>query len=575
MLPMWKLRELVDRTTNMVMNYTETEAKVREATNDDPWGPSGQQMQEISSYTFTYDAFPEAMGMLWKRLFQEKQNWRRIYKSLLLLDYLIKNGSERVVTSTREHLYDLRSLENYTFVDDMGKDQGINIRHKVSDVLEFIQDDERLREERKKAKKNKDKYIGMSSDSLGFRSGGGGGGWDSWKSSNIAGSRFDSEDEDKNSDFSTPGVTEFKDEDEYSMKNSPRALPQKPSGGHPADITSRHGSTTSNKIKSSKPSKKVDLGAAAVYASQAKMQQQNINTNTTSTSTVNNNQMIDVFFTESEPKPSQIDHEVDDFDPRAGEDQISGTEHQMFGQVETSTNSNNSCVTKEFADFSSAFATQSPDEDLFANFVEPTAVATTVQTSTGDVDLFADVKLPAVAPVLNAQKNQIGCAAENQSTSSMMDLLGGLDFANQGLSSMQLGQSASPLSSGEAISAFSGGFISATPSGPSSLPLQPASALSGMAMPSLPQSTTQANSSTIEQVNIGSTWKNLGNLNNSLLNFSLNPEVKKTNTNVPMNAMTSLRPAVSSSQTLPTSEANHSNVLGAGSNNFSGLDSLI
>jgi hypothetical protein len=28
----------------------------------------GQQMQEISAYTFTYEAFPEAMGMLWKRM---------------------------------------------------------------------------------------------------------------------------------------------------------------------------------------------------------------------------------------------------------------------------------------------------------------------------------------------------------------------------------------------------------------------------------------------------------------------------------------------------------------------------
>merc|ERR1719295_808490 len=111
-----------------------------------------------------------------------KQNWRRVYKSLLLLDYLLKNGSERVVTSAREHIYDLRGLENFTFVDENGKDQGINIRHKVSDMLEFIQDDDRLREERKKAKKNKDKYVGMSSDMSSFRrgasSGGGGESWD-------------------------------------------------------------------------------------------------------------------------------------------------------------------------------------------------------------------------------------------------------------------------------------------------------------------------------------------------------------------------------------------------------------
>ena len=36
-------------------------------------------------------------------------------------------------------------------------------------IICSMKDDERLRDERKKAKKNKDKYIGMSSDSMGFR----------------------------------------------------------------------------------------------------------------------------------------------------------------------------------------------------------------------------------------------------------------------------------------------------------------------------------------------------------------------------------------------------------------------
>ena len=68
----------------------------------------------------------------------------------------------------------------------LGKDQGINIRHKVSDMIEFIQDDDRLREERKKAKKNKDKYVGMSSDSMGFRGSGFDSGWqDKWPNSGM------------------------------------------------------------------------------------------------------------------------------------------------------------------------------------------------------------------------------------------------------------------------------------------------------------------------------------------------------------------------------------------------------
>ncbi|NWS19150.1 EPN4 protein, partial [Pachyramphus minor] len=158
-------------STNVVMNYSEIESKVREATNDDPWGPSGQLMGEIAKATFMYEQFPELMNMLWTRMLKDnKKNWRRVYKSLLLLAYLIRNGSERVVTSAREHIYDLRSLENYHFVDENGKDQGINIRQKVKEMVEFVQDDDRLREERKKAKKNKDKYIGVASDSVaGFR----------------------------------------------------------------------------------------------------------------------------------------------------------------------------------------------------------------------------------------------------------------------------------------------------------------------------------------------------------------------------------------------------------------------
>ncbi|CAL8332512.1 unnamed protein product [Gadus morhua 'NCC'] len=168
MLNMWKVREFVDKATNVVMNYSEVESKVREATNDDAWGPSGQLMADISRATFMYEQFPEVMNMLWARMLRDnKKNWRRVYKSLLLLAHLIRNGSERVVTSSREHLYDLRSLESYHFVDENGKDQGVNVRQKVKDMVELVQDDERLREERKKAKKTKDKYIGVSSDSMG------------------------------------------------------------------------------------------------------------------------------------------------------------------------------------------------------------------------------------------------------------------------------------------------------------------------------------------------------------------------------------------------------------------------
>lgn len=77
----YRLLKVTFFSTNVVMNYTEIEAKVREATNDEPWGPTGQIMQELAHSTFTYEHFPEVMSMLWKRMLQDsKQHWRRTYK---------------------------------------------------------------------------------------------------------------------------------------------------------------------------------------------------------------------------------------------------------------------------------------------------------------------------------------------------------------------------------------------------------------------------------------------------------------------------------------------------------------
>ncbi|XP_040844204.1 clathrin interactor 1 isoform X4 [Ochotona curzoniae] len=308
MLNMWKVRELVDKATNVVMNYSEIESKVREATNDDPWGPSGQLMGEIAKATFMYEQFPELMNMLWSRMLKDnKKNWRRVYKSLLLLAYLIRNGSERVVTSAREHIYDLRSLENYHFVDEHGKDQGINIRQKVKELVEFAQDDDRLREERKKAKKNKDKYVGVSSDSVGgFRyserydpepKSKWDEEWDKNKSafpfsdklgelSDKIGSTIDDtiskfrrkdredspercsdSDEEKKARRGRSPKSEFKDEEETVTTKH-------------IHITQATETTTTRHKRTANPSKTIDLGAAAHYTGDKASPEQNASTHT-------------------------------------------------------------------------------------------------------------------------------------------------------------------------------------------------------------------------------------------------------------------------------------------------------
>lgn len=68
-----------------VMNYTELENKVREATNDEPWGPHGKILNDLARETYDAEGLLEIMTMLLSRIFPENSNnWRRIYKVLLL-----------------------------------------------------------------------------------------------------------------------------------------------------------------------------------------------------------------------------------------------------------------------------------------------------------------------------------------------------------------------------------------------------------------------------------------------------------------------------------------------------------
>ncbi|MCJ1484749.1 Epsin-3, clathrin recruitment and traffic between the Golgi and endosome [Schaereria dolodes] len=52
-LSLYDLKAGVRKVQNAVMNYTEMEAKVREATNNEPWGASSTLMQEIANGTYS------------------------------------------------------------------------------------------------------------------------------------------------------------------------------------------------------------------------------------------------------------------------------------------------------------------------------------------------------------------------------------------------------------------------------------------------------------------------------------------------------------------------------------------
>ncbi|XP_042294498.1 epsin-2 isoform X2 [Sceloporus undulatus] len=144
---------------NIVNNYSEAEIKVREATSNDPWGPSSSLMTEIADLTYNVVAFSEIMSMIWKRLNDHGKNWRHVYKALTLLDYLIKTGSERVAQQCKENIFAIQTLKDFQYIDRDGKDQGINVREKSKQLVSLLKDDERLKLERAQALKTKERMA--------------------------------------------------------------------------------------------------------------------------------------------------------------------------------------------------------------------------------------------------------------------------------------------------------------------------------------------------------------------------------------------------------------------------------
>ncbi|KAJ7868745.1 hypothetical protein B0H14DRAFT_3084018 [Mycena olivaceomarginata] len=160
-MTMYDIKSMYNQAKNVVLNVSEIEAKVREATNDEPWGASSTLMQDIANRP----DFNEIMPSIYARFMEkEARQWRQIYKALQLLEYLVKNGSERVVDDARSHISTIKMLRNFHYIDEKGKDEGLNVRNRSRELVELLSDVEKIRAERRKAKANKHKYTGTGND---------------------------------------------------------------------------------------------------------------------------------------------------------------------------------------------------------------------------------------------------------------------------------------------------------------------------------------------------------------------------------------------------------------------------
>ncbi|XP_028954657.1 clathrin interactor EPSIN 2-like isoform X2 [Malus domestica] len=211
------VRDIKREVNKKVLKVPGIEQKVLDATSNEPWGPHGSLLADIALATRNYHEYQMIMSIIWKRLSDTGKNWRHVYKALIILEYMVGHGSERVIDDIKEHAYQISTLSDFQYIDSSGRDQGSNVRKKSQSLVALVNDKERIIEVRQKAAANRDKFRNTSSTGGMYRPGSHsslGGYGDKYDDDHYEG-RYGGRDEDRNG-YGREREWGYRDDDRYS-----------------------------------------------------------------------------------------------------------------------------------------------------------------------------------------------------------------------------------------------------------------------------------------------------------------------------------------------------------------------
>ena len=96
---------------------------LKECTSNENWNISNSKLQILADHTYNWEDYNVIMKHLWSKVQSKPKDWRRIFKALNAMDYLVKNGAPRVVQDIKDDLYKIRSYNDFSYVDG-GTDHG-------------------------------------------------------------------------------------------------------------------------------------------------------------------------------------------------------------------------------------------------------------------------------------------------------------------------------------------------------------------------------------------------------------------------------------------------------------------
>eukprot|EP01055_Gregarina_sp_Pseudo9_P000094 Gregarina_sp_Pseudo_9__93@NODE_1062_length_1914_cov_27_850133_g994_i0_p1_GENE_NODE_1062_length_1914_cov_27_850133_g994_i0NODE_1062_length_1914_cov_27_850133_g994_i0_p1_ORF_typecomplete_len422_score53_63ENTH/PF01417_20/4_9e23_NODE_1062_length_1914_cov_27_850133_g994_i01171382 len=181
-----------EKTEDYFGNVTPVERALREVTDEGCCTIPNSLLRELAKASNDINSYHPIMQCIWQGLAQEGAAWRRTYKSLCLLEYVILFGPRRALEDCRHAMMRIKYLSGFRYHDGT-REQGGGVRQKSHYIMELIEQPEMLTAARQKALEDSERYVGIENrpvfdmQGLGSLQGGGGFGGHSSSLSSIQG----------------------------------------------------------------------------------------------------------------------------------------------------------------------------------------------------------------------------------------------------------------------------------------------------------------------------------------------------------------------------------------------------
>ncbi|KAF0986850.1 hypothetical protein HZS_4646 [Henneguya salminicola] len=118
------LSSLIQSAKNKIKNYTPVQIKTQEATSLDLSGPSQSMLIELAALSYNNVVLNQILEILVKRINDHGKHWRRIFKSLVLFEFLCLHGNEKMLNYCKKHLQKFETLKAFLYFEQDCRENG-------------------------------------------------------------------------------------------------------------------------------------------------------------------------------------------------------------------------------------------------------------------------------------------------------------------------------------------------------------------------------------------------------------------------------------------------------------------